>query len=209
MRWKHDRFGQIPPLLFIALAEESNLIHPLGLKAQEIAMWQLAKWKQQGIQGLRMSINLSPLQLQSTQFSLQMKEVLQQTGVQSNEIDLEITEGLELGTDPITNEVIQSLFELGFQFSIDDFGMGHTSLLYLRRFHFSEVKIDGSLIRDVNQDKHCQDLVSALMHLAISQNFTVVSEYIERKQQQEILNSLGCHECQGYLISRPLPADAC
>ncbi len=208
-RWKHPRFGLISPQLFISIAEEANLIDDLGLQTMEMAAQQLAQWRLMGYVDLRISVNLSPQQLKNRRLPVKFSEIVCRQALAPENFDLEITEGLELGTDSVTSDNIKDLSESGFHFSIDDFGMGHTSLLYIRHYQFSKVKIDGSLIRNIDREKDCQDIVAALVFLAMSQDFTVVAEFIERQQQHEILRKLGCHEYQGYLISKPLSPEEC
>jgi len=209
LRWKHRRFGFIPPAVTCALLEEAHQIIPFGRWTITTACQQLHQWKLAGIQNLRMSINLSPLQLRDATLLAHVDECLKSNQLLAGEVGLELTESQNVPDDPVSTKTLKDLEALGIYLEMDDFGMGFSSLLYLRRFKFNAIKLDGVLTKEVLQDKNCRDIISSVVQLGEASGITVVAEYVETREQQSVLNELGCHEFQGYLYSPALAQTEC
>jgi len=207
LRWRHPVYGQIPPFLAIHLAEENNSITMLGRWVIIEACKQLGIWNRSGITGLRMSINLSTHQLKDPGLLATVSEAITANGLNPGDIELEITETCEVASSDDT--VITQLAGLGIRLAIDDFGMGYSSILYLRRFAIHTIKIDGSLTRDVLKNNHCQDIIMSMATLCRASQTEVVAEYVETREQLKTLYGLGCQSFQGFLFSKPLLPEAC
>lgn len=209
LRWRHPLYGNIPPTAVIGLAEDAGRISELGNWVIAQACQQLAEWHAGGLHHLGLSINLSPLQLADPRLLPHLREVLRRHQLAANSVELEITETRHVGNDPQSEASMHALNELGVRLAMDDFGMGYSSLLYMRRFRIDTIKLDGSLTREADHNPVCQDIVAYVALLCRSRDMHLVAEYIERPAQLAILHELGCHEFQGYLFSPPLPAAAC
>jgi PTS system cellobiose-specific IIC component len=207
LRWPHKRFGWISPLVTTAIAEEAGSMNELGKWVIRTACRQLAQWKREGLKDISMSVNISPTQLQDETFTDELVNCLKKNGIEAKDIELEITESVVLELDEKTRENIEKLNSSGIRLAMDDFGMGYTSLLYIRHFNINTIKIDGSIIRDILNDKSCQDIVSSMVYLCKTLNIKVIAEYVEEADQFELLQLLGCSEYQGYLFSPPLPSN--
>jgi cellobiose PTS system EIIC component len=209
LRWTHNKFGRIPPMLTVAIAEEAGLMNDLGKWVLSKACCQLGEWNENGIKGLRMSINVSPTQLHDTTLPEAFVQLIKKYKLDPKDIELEITEGIAMDVSEATMDIISTMKNLGVNLAMDDFGMGYTSLLYIRYFSINTIKIDGSLTRDVLKDKSCQDIISSMIFLCNSLNIKVIAEYVETEEQKELLKLLGCGRYQGYLFSKALPAEKC
>jgi len=207
LRWTHKTFGRIPPLVVTSIAEEAGSINDLGRWVIRNACRQLAEWNRQGLQGIRMSINISPTQMQDTTLADTFRQCISEYGVRASDIEIEITENIVMELDEKTKLNINKLKSQGVRLAMDDFGMGYTSLLYIRHCNIDTIKIDGSITRDILKDKNCQDIVSSMVYLCNSMNIKVIAEYVEEKPQYELLKSLGCSEYQGFLFGPPLPPE--
>ena len=209
LRWEHSKFGMVPPLLVVAVAEEAGLMNDLGRWVLRCALQQLGDWNRSGVRGLRMSVNISPTQLHDKLLPEALKKYMIKYDIDPSDIELEITECVAMEMDNLTAHNFAMLKEAGIGLAMDDFGMGYTSLLYIRNFDISTVKIDGSLTRDILEDRNCRDIISSLVFLCNSMNIKVIAEYVEVEGQKEILGLLGCKGYQGYFFSPPLPPDSC
>jgi len=209
LRWEHRQFGAISPAVIVALAEESQQIIPLGRWVIDTACRQLHDWKKDGVQDIRMSVNVSPVQLKDTKLLGFVEEALAQSGLQPSELGLELTESTHVSDDPVSAGTLNGLQTLGVHLEMDDFGMGYSSMLYVRRFKFSAIKLDGSLTREVLQDNNCRDIISSVVQLGWALGIQVVAEYVETREQQRALEALGCAAFQGYLYSPALAAAPC
>lgn len=207
LRWPHERFGRISPLVVTAIAEESGSMNELGRWVVRKACGQLAQWNAEGLKGIRMSINISPTQMNDVLLTDELRTCISELGINASDVELEITENIAMDLDAKTKENIERLKSIGIRLAMDDFGMGYTSLLYIRHCNIDTIKIDGSITRDILKDKNCQDIVSSMVYLCNSMNIKVIAEYVEEAKQYELLKSLGCSEYQGYLFSPPLPPD--
>ena len=209
LRWEHDQFGTISPAVIVALAEESQQIIPLGRWVIDTACRQLHAWKQSGVHNVRMSVNVSPIQLKDRRLLGFVDEVLSKFRLQPSELGLELTESTHVSDDPVSAGTLNGLQSLGVHLEMDDFGMGYSSMLYVRRFKFSAIKLDGSLTREVLEDNNCRDIISSVVQLGWALGIQVVAEYVETREQQRALELLGCTAFQGYLYSPAVPAGAC
>ncbi|GAB4090132.1 EAL domain-containing protein [Hydrogenophaga soli] len=209
IRWHHEVHGAISPMVLILLAEDSRDILPLGEWVLNEACACKARWNRQGLGGVKMSVNISPLQLTDPQLVHKVSRTLALHGLQPGEIELEVTESAELPDVPMVNDSLNALVQMGVNLSMDDFGMGYTSLLYMRRFAMSAIKIDGSLTRDVMLEKTNAEIIRTIANLGRAQHVAVVAEYVETVAQRDCLRALGCNVFQGYLYSPPLTEVAC
>jgi lactose/cellobiose-specific phosphotransferase system IIC component len=209
LRWRHRHFDLISAGGICALLEEAREINRLGRWAIATACRQLRDWKSIGVDGPRVSINLSPLQLRDTGLVAHVAECLAENALEAHEIALELTESQYVPDDSRSLAALRGLEQLGVDLEMDDFGMGYSSMLYIRRFKFAAIKLDGVLTRDVLHDKNCRDIIASVVQLGAASGIRVVAEYVETRAQQSMLAELGCDEFQGYLYSPPLAAARC
>ncbi|WP_415845822.1 EAL domain-containing protein [Stutzerimonas zhaodongensis] len=207
VRWRHPQKGLIAPGFFIPLAEETGLIIPLGEFVLRQACKQARQWQLEGVAEIRVSVNLSVKQLRQGNFVSLVRQVLEETGLPADRLELELTESQLL--DDIDNaiNISRQLRALGVKLAIDDFGTGYSSLSYLKRFPVDFVKIDRSFISELDQVGEDSAIVRAIIAMVHSLELKVVAEGVETQAQMDFLKAHGCDEMQGYLISRPVPAD--
>jgi diguanylate cyclase (GGDEF)-like protein/PAS domain S-box-containing protein len=209
LRWHQPERGLVPPGQFIALAEDTGLIVPLGERILDIACEQLARWAAQpGLAHLTLSVNVSPRQFQQDNFVQQVLDALARTSAPPQRLKLEITENLLITN---VDEVIAKMALLkarGVGFSLDDFGTGYSSLSYLKRLPLDQLKIDQGFVRDILIDSNDAAIARMVIVLAESLGLEVMAEGVETLAQQQTLQAQGCHAYQGYLYSRPLPIEA-
>ncbi len=208
IRWHHPKLGLIPPSDFIAVAEESEQIISIGYWVLETACRQAKEWKNNGISPLKVAVNISTKQLQQPNFVDQVTGILNKIDLDSSSLELEVTESMLLDDIGFIKESLLKLKKVGVSISIDDFGTGYTSLSYLRQYPFDKVKIDRSFISDISGDLNGKRITSAIISLAHTLNMGVVAEGIENDVQLNFLKEEACDEGQGYLFSRPLPANS-
>jgi diguanylate cyclase (GGDEF)-like protein/PAS domain S-box-containing protein len=203
LRWRHPERGLIPPAEFIPVAEETGLIVALGEWVLRQACAEAAKWPSQ----LKIAVNLSPAQFRSKNLAQVVINALAASGVAPSRLELEITEEVLLGHDRENLAVLQRLREVGIQIVMDDFGIGYSSLNYLRLFPFDRIKIDRSFVNDLSSGNNLSfAIVQAVTRLASALDIPSTAEGIETKEQLELVRAAGCTEFQGYLFSRPRPA---
>ena len=207
-RWSHPTLGDIPPLKFIPIAEESGLIEALGEWVLDEACRQLAAWRAAGIDGIRMAVNLSAQQLRSPGLVPSVSGVLGRHGLQGRDLELEITESVAMENPERAIGQLQGLRDLGIQLAIDDFGTGYSSLAYLKRLPIQVLKLDRTFVRDIETDESDAAISAATLALAHNLGLQVIAEGVESEAQRDFLISHRCDYLQGYLFSRPLPADA-
>ncbi|MCQ4318046.1 EAL domain-containing protein [Stutzerimonas zhaodongensis] len=207
VRWRHPQKGLIAPGFFIPLAEETGLIIPLGEFVLRQACKQARQWQLEGVAEIRVSVNLSVKQLRQGNFVSLVRQVLEETGLPADRLELELTESQLL--DDIDNaiNISRQLRALGVKLAIDDFGTGYSSLSYLKRFPVDFVKIDRSFISELDQVGEDSAIVRAIIAMVHSLELKVVAEGVETQAQMDFLKAHGCDEMQGYLISRPVPVD--
>jgi lactose/cellobiose-specific phosphotransferase system IIC component len=209
LRWPHRRYGVLSPAVAITLAEDSGDIHALGLWVLEQACACKARWNQQGFDQISMAINVSPLQLTAAEFVPRLAAILKMHGLNPNEIELEITESQHIPNTLVVDAALRDLSDLGILLSMDDFGMGYSSLLHLRRFRLHAIKIDGSLTRDILSNTASADIIRTITELGRTQNIDVIAEFVETKTQRDFLGELGCDCFQGYFHSPALAESEC
>lgn len=207
LRWHHPRYGTLSPAIAVALAEESGDIGQLGLWVLNEACACKARINQAGRHAgsLTMSINVSPLQLNDDRIVVALKAALERHRLLPCEVELEITETQRLAESASVSSTLEALVASDVRLAIDDFGMGYSSLRYLKRFSVGAIKIDGSLTRDVLNDSACADIVRVIASLGQARSAMVVGEWVETQEQKMRLAELGCQCFQGYLFSPPLP----
>ncbi len=208
VRWLHPTQGMIGPDRFIPVAEESGLIVPLGEWVLATACAQLRHWRDQGNRDLRMAVNISQHQLHSPRLVGTVAELLERHQLAGHELELEITESVAMKNPQETIRVLDSLRELGVELAIDDFGTGYSSLAYLKLLPIQRLKLDRSFVKDIEIDANDAAISSATIALAHALGLEVVAEGVETEIQREFLQRHGCDLMQGYLFSRPVPADA-
>ncbi|MDX3775221.1 EAL domain-containing protein [Chromatiaceae bacterium AAb-1] len=207
-RWYNPQLGQIPPILFIPLAEECGLINKLSNKVLDMACQQLKRWRNQALDIPRVSINLSPLNFQDKQLTASLTSLLNNYQLQATDFCLEITENILLDHhSDDTDKQIKMLSNMGFKIAIDDFGTGYSNLSYLRYLPVSELKLDKSFVDGLTEEPASQALSKAILGIGNSLNLQVIAEGIETAAQYDILRQQGYHTGQGYLFSEPLTAD--
>jgi diguanylate cyclase (GGDEF)-like protein len=202
IRWNNPVRGQILPLQFIPLAEETGLILPIGEWVLRTACAQAAAWSKP----VSVAVNLSPAQFKSQDLVQLVLNALASSGLEPARLELEITESVLLQNEASTRAILHKLRALGVRIAMDDFGTGYSSLAYLRSFPFDKIKIDRSFVRDMTRSEECAAIVRAVAGLARSLNIITVVEGIETSNQLEMARSEGCDEGQGYLFGRPVPA---
>jgi len=207
LRWRHESLGDVSPVSFIPVAEESGLIVPIGQFVLEEACAQAAAWRDQGID-LTVSINLSGRQLSAPTLVDDVATVLEQTQMDRDRICIELTESVLMVDAERTTETLTDLHRSGVQLSIDDFGTGYSSLAYLQRFPVDELKIDRSFISALTATSGSHTLIEAIIAMGRALGLRIVAEGVETVDQDERLRRLGCDEAQGYLYARPQRADA-
>ncbi len=208
VRWTHPKEGAIAPDKFIPIAEDCGLIHELGRWVFNEACRQIVAWRNGENKQCRLAINLSAKQLQSTSLVTELESIMKQHGVSGHELELEMTESVAMIDPELSVVQLQSLRELGLGLAIDDFGTGYSSLAYLKRLPINILKLDRSFVRDIESDVNDAEICSATVALAHNLGLKVVAEGVETEAQRNFLQGLGCDYLQGFLFSRPLPAEA-
>ncbi|WP_419798206.1 MAG: EAL domain-containing protein [Terasakiella sp.] len=202
VRWHDPQYGVVGPDLFIPALEKSGAIVNLGRWVLEESCRQAASWKAQG-RPICVSVNLSPVQCRPVLLN-ELQDLLVRYGLQTSDIELEVTEGLFLSADCV--QVLEKLVEAGFHIAVDDFGTGHSALFALRKFKARTIKIDKSFFNDVPGDLDACILLRAIITLGHSLGLKVVCEGVEDQDQLELAELFGADEIQGYVIARPMPA---
>ena len=210
VRWQHPVNGLVPPAEFIPIAEETGLIIDIDQWVLREACRQMQEWRNTGVveQSMTISVNLSSKQFTSPKLAEQITHILQQTGLSPHCLNLEITESIVMENAVTACATLRQLRALGIRLSIDDFGTGYSSLSYLHRFPVDTLKIDRSFISNMSSGDENSGIVRTIITLAGNLRMDVVAEGIENEAQREELGALKCHYAQGYLFSRPIPANA-
>ena len=201
VRWTSREFGTVSPSLFIPVAEETGLIHDVGRLVVDRACQDMLKWP-----GLKMAVNISPVQLRDPNFADDILGVVERYGLSPHQFELELTEGILVNNPTIAKRKLAHLKTMGFTLSLDDFGTGFSSIGYLRQFPFDVLKVDRSFVRDLGINSTANALVQSLVSLGDAMDLSVIAEGIENEDQLKLLRLVQCEYLQGFLISRPLPA---
>jgi len=208
LRWRHPQRGLISPATFIPIAENSGLILQIGEWVLKTACEQLKRWHRMGHGDLRMAVNISARQFQQPELLATIRDILHESGVAPECLELEITETTAMQNTERTIAVLHKLKEMGIRIAIDDFGTGHSSLNYLKRFPLDVLKIDQSFVRDIMRSGSDAAIVLAVIAMARGVNLELIAEGVETEEQKNFLIDHGCNQMQGYLFSRPLPTAA-
>lgn len=206
LRWHHPERGLVRPMDFIPLAEETRLIIPIGEWVLRTACKQIKAWHQEGFTNLSVSLNLSARQFQYQNLVELVDEVLKENDLNPASLILEITESVAMQNMDLTLAVLHTLKIRGVRIALDDFGVGYSSLSYLKHFPIDIIKIDPSFVRDVGIGLQEEALVRAVIHIGRSLKRNVIAEGVETEVQRAFLKHEGCEEMQGYLMSPPVPA---
>jgi diguanylate cyclase (GGDEF)-like protein/PAS domain S-box-containing protein len=209
VRWNHPELGLIPPAQFITLSEETGLIQPIGEWVLRTACRQAKKWHDGGMNPARISVNcnLSERQLKSDKFHQSILAILQETRIEADLLELEITETTIMDDPDQLSEVLNRLRDIGVKVAIDDFGTGYSSLAYLKSLPISKLKIDKSFVRDIPGDPNDAAITRAIVNLGESLQMQVIAEGVETEAQAEYLQSVGCFLAQGFLYAEPMAPD--
>ena len=209
VRWEHPELGNVPPGDFIPVAEESGLVVPLGARVLRAACEQVARWQREtGHHDLRLTVNVSARQMGATDFVDTVQEILSDTGLHPDSLGLEITEGLLLEETPATALTIELLQALGVRLLLDDFGTGYSSLRYLQRYPLDGLKVDRAFVMGLGEAGDGDGaIVEAIVGMARALGMGVIPEGVETEGQLARLSAIGCDHAQGFLLSKPLPAE--
>jgi diguanylate cyclase (GGDEF)-like protein len=203
LRWCHPERGLVPPMDFVPVAEEMGLIVQIGAWVLDAATAEASRWPEH----IRVSVNLSAVQFRNPGLITAVRSALSRSGLASARLELEITESTLMDKDHSTLNQLHELRALGVHISMDDFGTGYSSLSYLLSFPFDKIKIDRAFVAELGQRKGSAAIIRATTELATSLGITTTAEGIETREQFDRLKDLGCTEAQGYLLSRPRPAE--
>ncbi|SHJ32101.1 PAS domain S-box-containing protein/diguanylate cyclase (GGDEF) domain-containing protein [Malonomonas rubra DSM 5091] len=206
VRWRNEELGEVLPTRFIPIAESSGLIVPLGQWILQAACSQLKQWQESTGAQFKVAVNLSGRQLTQPDLLPVVASVLQDTGLEGESLELELTESMLMETVEKTVVLLSQLKQLGISLAIDDFGTGYSSLSYLKRFPIDTLKIDRSFVRDLEADRDDEAIIEAIIAMAGSLKMQVVAEGVETELQFDFLRSRGADLYQGFLFSEPVPA---
>ena len=190
------------PATFVPIAEESGLIQDIG----EWVLWEACR-KAVGWPIRRIAVNVSPVQFRTARFSARVMEILAETGLEPSKLELEITESVLLDSAEMSMQTFNTLRAAGVRIALDDFGTGYSSLNYLHEYAVDKIKIDRSFVQNLDTDKASDAIVQAMVDLARAMRVDVTAEGVETAAQRDFLQSIGCNELQGYLLSRPVKAE--
>ena len=208
LRWNHPERGVVLPAEFIALAEETHMIVPIGEWVIDAACARLAAWSRQvRTRELSLAVNVSSLQFQQPDFAVHVLGCIRRHGVDAHKLKLELTETLLQGDIERTVSTMNLLKAEGVQFALDDFGTGYSSLQYLKRLPLDELKVDISFVRDIASDANDRAIVSTIVAIAGQLALNVMAEGVETREQLKVLRECGCSRYQGYLFGRPAPPE--
>jgi diguanylate cyclase (GGDEF)-like protein/PAS domain S-box-containing protein len=207
VRWRHPQRGMVSPAEFVPAAEEAGLINAIGEWVLRAACAQAVAWHRAGNPYLQAAVNCSAKQFQDEGFVAAVDRILRESGMPAQRLELEITESVIIQRSEDVIARFQALEDMGVRLSIDDFGTGYSSLSYLKRLSIHQLKIDQSFVRDIGTDPNDAAIVSAIVTIAHSLGLEVVAEGVETAEQLAFLRAVGCDAAQGYLFSKPLPAE--
>jgi diguanylate cyclase (GGDEF)-like protein/PAS domain S-box-containing protein len=205
VRWNHPTLGQVGPMRFIPVAEDTGQIVPIGEWVMEQACRQHCEWLARGLVDCTIAVNVSSVQFRRPNFVEKVQDILQRTQLSPDRLELELTESVMMDSTGRASETLQRLRGLGVRVSIDDFGTGFSSLAYLKRFPIDKVKIDRSFVADITHDSDDASITLSVIAIAHHLKMKVIAEGVETAAQVNYLRRHFCDEVQGFLISAPLP----
>ena len=208
IRWQHPELGLILPTQFVSIAEDCGLILPIGRWVLREACLQAQAWRQAGLPPITVSVNTSALEFHDTDFTKNISAILEETGLEPCYLELELTENVLMQDAEFANPVLQTLSDLGVKLAIDDFGIGYSSLSYLKQFPINTLKIDQSFVHKMIGNPSDASIVSAVINLGKTLNLRVIAEGVETPEQQAFLVAQQCDEAQGYYLGRPMVAES-
>lgn len=206
-RWKHPDYGFIYPPLAVQLVKEDGFSNQLTYWIIKKACSSLQRLNIYGCENFKLSVNILPQQLEDEDFAKHIKDIIKNYNFGSCTLALEITEQGALSSMPYVEKIVKDLQEIGVDLIMDDFGMGHSSMSSMQNNHFSHVKLDGNLVKDVMKNERSADIIQAICNLANKLDCQIIAEFVETEEQKEKLRELGCEIYQGYLYSKALPFD--
>jgi EAL domain-containing protein (putative c-di-GMP-specific phosphodiesterase class I) len=201
VRWPHPVHGMIPPSEFIQIAEERGLIVPLSEWVLRKACLEAKRWK-----GIRLAVNVSPIQFRHKDFVSNVIRIIEETDFDPAQLELELTEGVLIEDADAAETAMMDIRAHGVGLALDDFGTGYSSLIYLRRFAFDKIKIDRTFLEYMEEAGESAILVHSMAHLGRALGLRVCAEGVETAEQHRFLQAIGCHELQGFLFSKAVPA---
>ena len=207
LRWNHPERGPVPPLEFIAIAEQGSLIEDIGVYVRAAACRQYAAWQAQGLAPPRMAVNVSAREVRRSGFAARIGAELEALGMRACNLEFELTETLLADNSPQVKATLVALRAMDLRLAIDDFGTGYSSMSYLRDYPFTSLKIDRAFVSRIGTDAGADAIVRAILGVAHGLDLEVTAEGVETAAQQAFLASAGCQIGQGFLWSRALPAD--
>jgi diguanylate cyclase (GGDEF)-like protein len=207
LRWNHPDLGHLSPMKFIPLAEETGLIIPIGRWVLRTACTQNMEWQRQGLPPITMAVNLSPRQFLDESLLRDLDDVLRETGMPSHLLQLEITESMVMQNVERGIRVLDAIQSRGVRLAIDDFGTGYSSMSLMKQFPIDTIKIDRSFVRDLAENEEDRAIATAIINMGKALGLTVVAEGVETSEQDAFLRRRDCDELQGYLFSKPVPAN--
>jgi diguanylate cyclase (GGDEF)-like protein len=208
LRWNHPELGNVSPAEFIPAAEESGLIVSIGEWVLRQAARHANIWRAKGLPPIVLAVNLSAVQFRHHDLQNLVTKILAEEGLPPESLELELTEGVAMHDPQSAIEIMNDLHQRGIRMSIDDFGTGYSSLSYLKKFKVCKLKIDQSFVRDIDTDAEDRAIVKAIIQMAGNLGIHTIAEGVETAEQLAFLRENGCIEIQGYLVNKPLPADA-
>jgi diguanylate cyclase (GGDEF)-like protein len=207
IRWEHGKKGKIPPSLFIPIAEEIGMIDQIGEWVLREACKQFVKWQESGANPVMVAVNISAVELQNPDFLSRVKQVIKETGMDPNYLEIEITENSVMQNTEECIEMMNELRSMGVSLSIDDFGTGYSSMGYLQKFPINYLKIDQSFIKELFEESGSAEIIKAMIQLGHTFGLKVVAEGVEGEQILSFIRNQKCDYYQGYFYSKPLEAD--
>ena len=207
LRWRSPELGQVPPGDFIALAEDTGMILPIGNWVIRQACLQNKAWQDAGLVPLRVAVNVSAHQFMAGTVPAVVADALRESGLEARYLEVELTESVMMHDSEATAAQLSALTDMGVSISLDDFGTGYSSLGYLSRFMLDKLKIDQTFVRNITTEPRSAAIAQATVALAHGLSLVVIAEGVETEGQLAFLSAIGCDEVQGYLFSRPVPAD--
>lgn len=207
LRWDSNVLGPVSPNEFIPISEQSGLIIELGEWVLKRALYLISAWQEQGLKIPKIAVNLSPVQLKDVNLIPDIERLISNYKISTNLLELEITETAAMADPDFAETQLKALRELGITLAMDDFGTGYSSLSYLASLPIDRIKIDRSFVNDIQHSDQAKAIIESIIHLGNILKKKVIAEGVEDKSQLELLGQLGCHEAQGYYISKPIAAD--